>query len=156
MRPGGLGRFLGSLLLALLVVGGLLAVGLNVYGLFQEEGDEMAFHDVELLSEIERARMAEQLGETPGRRLPKLPPLDQIPAVNLQRNVQGFVQLEVEVDEYGQVMDVRVLGATPAGIYEQQAVEQIRTRKYAPVAAGGEAGRRLEIVEFQVSPELDD
>ena len=142
-------RLLGSMCLALVVVAVLFALGLNVYGLFQDQEDEMVFHEVELLTAVERARFAEQLGESNRRRAPKLPPLNEIPPVTIERSVQGFVQLEVDVDEAGSVLDVRVLDATPPGVYEQRAIDEVRQRRYPP-AEGAGPDRRLEIIEFSV------
>lgn len=141
-------RFVGSFCLALLVVGVLLAMGVQVHTALEPELESLTFHDVELLSTIERAHYAAELGESRTRAAPKLPPLGDIPAVAIQREAQGFVQLEVIVDADGVVSDIRVLGATPAGVYEQQAIDQVRQRRYAPNAAGSE--RILEIVEFKV------
>ena len=139
-------RFAGSFCLALLVVAVLLAMGVQVQTALEPERESLKFHDVELLSTIERARFADELGESRTRTAPKLPPLQDIPAVEIQREAQGFVQLEVIVDAVGGVTDVRVLGATPAGVYEQQAIDQLRQRRYAPATAG----RVLEIVEFKI------
>lgn len=141
-------RFVGSFCLALIVVALLLAMGVRVQTALESEQPSLKFHDVELLSAVERARFADELGESRTRTAPRLPPLQDIPAVKIQREAQGFVQLEVMVDTTGQVSDVRVLGATPAGVYEQQAIELVRERRYAPAATGRE--RRLEIVEFKV------
>lgn len=141
-------KFVGSFCLAIFVVAALLAMGVQVHTAFTPEQESLKFHDVELLSAIERVRFADELGESRTRAAPKLPPLQDIPVVEIQREGQGFVQLEVIVDDAGGVSDVRVLGATPAGIYEQQAVDQVRRRRYAPPAVGSE--RILEIVEFKV------
>jgi TonB family protein len=141
-------RFAGSFCLALLVVAVLLAMGVQVQTALEPEDESLKFHDVELLTAIERARFADELGESRTRTAPKLPPLKDIPAVEIQREVQGFVQLEVIVDASGGVSDIRVLGAAPAGVYEQQAMDQVLKRRYAPAAAGHE--RILEIVQFRV------
>lgn len=141
-------RFAGSFCLALLVVGLLLAMGVQVQTRLEPERESLKFHDVELLTAIERANFADELGESRTRTAPKLPPLQDIPAVEIQREAQGFVQLEVIVDTTGSVRDIRVLGATPAGVYEQQAIDQVRQRRYSP--ADADAERILEIVEFKV------
>lgn len=107
----------------------------------------MVFHDVELLSEGDRERYADSLGEPAGRQPLSLPALDEIPPVEISRTATGFVQLEVITRPDGSVADVKVLGATPAGVYEQQAITSVRTRRY-PRSADGE--RHLELVDFKV------
>lgn len=107
----------------------------------------MVFHDVELLSERDRERYADSLGESGGRQPMILPELDEIPPVELTRNATGFVQLEVTTRPDGSVAEVKVLGATPPGVYEQQAISSVRARRY-PRSAEGE--RHLELVDFKV------
>jgi TonB family protein len=141
-------RFLGSFGVALLVVAVMLATGVRVHNALEPEQETLKFHDVELLTAIERVRFADELGESRTRVAPKLPPLKEIPPVEIQRQAQGFVQLEVVIDHAGKVSDVRVLGATPAGIYEDNAIEQVRGKRYPPSATGND--RIVEIVEFKV------
>lgn len=141
-------RFLGSFGLALVVVAVMLGTGVRIHTALEPEPETLKFHDVELLTAIERARFADELGESGVRVAPKLPPLREIPPVEIQRQVQGFVQLEVVVDRVGKVSEVRVLGATPAGVYEDTAMEQIRGKRYPPSATGND--RIVEIVEFKV------
>ncbi len=71
------------------------------------------------------------------------------------REVRGFVQLEVTLDERGRVVDARVVGAVPAGRYEKQALADVRARSYPPIMVGGKAvpGKFAEVVNFQVAAE---
>jgi hypothetical protein len=71
------------------------------------------------------------------------------------REVSGFVQLELELDERGQVVDARVLGAVPAGRYEAQALAEVRGRRYPPLVVDGKPtrGKVTEIVDFKVPAE---
>jgi TonB family protein len=68
------------------------------------------------------------------------------------RVTKGFVQVEVEVDATGRVTAARVLGAVPAGVYEQQALDQVRARRFVPPTAEGKpvAGKLTEVIPFQV------
>lgn len=125
----------------------LLVVGVSMFDRFGPEEVGMVFHDVELLSEGDRERYADSLGEPAGRQPLSLPALDEIPPVEISRTATGFVQLEVITRPDGSVADVKVLGATPAGVYEQQAITSVRTRRY-PRSADGE--RHLELVDFKV------
>lgn len=68
------------------------------------------------------------------------------------RITKGFVQIEVLVDAEGRVTEAKVVGAVPPGIYEQQALDQVRGRRFVPPTVGGRAvpGRLTEVVPFQV------
>lgn len=76
-------------------------------------------------------------------------------AVTPPREVRGFVQLEVTLDERGRVVDARVVGAMPPGRYEAQALADVRARSYPPIMLDGKAvpGRFSEVVNFQVAAE---
>ena len=71
------------------------------------------------------------------------------------REVRGFVQLEVTLDERGRVVDARVVGAVPPGRYEAQALADVRARSYPPIMVDGKAvpGKFAEVVNFQVAAE---
>ncbi len=71
------------------------------------------------------------------------------------REVRGFVQLEVTLDERGRVVDARVVGAVPPGRYEKQALADVRGRSYPPIMVDGKAvpGRFAEVMNFQVPAE---
>lgn len=69
------------------------------------------------------------------------------------REVKGFVQVEVRIDEHGAVVEAKVVGAVPPGVYEQRALEQVRARRYAPITVDGKAvpGKVTEVVPFTVA-----
>jgi TonB family protein len=68
------------------------------------------------------------------------------------RDVKGFVQIEVKLDEQGKVIEAKVVGAIPPGLYETQALAQVRARQYAPITVGGRAvpGKVTEVIDFSV------
>jgi len=68
------------------------------------------------------------------------------------REVKGFVQIEVKLDAQGTVIDAKVVGAIPPGIYEQQALAQVRARRYSPITVEGRAvpGKVTEVIDFSV------
>ncbi len=147
-------RIVVSIALATVVVLIITAVGLNIYGAF-DDGDagSRTFHDLELLSESRRIDLAEELGLATRPERPQLPAMEDIPVFELPRRAtSGFVQVEVAVDSDGRVTDARVVDATPPGVYEQQALEQIRQKRYTPDYVNGQPvpGTRLEIVDFTV------
>ena len=147
-------RFAASFALALVVVLGMLVIGLRISG-FMEQGEARALNlqEVQVLSERERRDFTELLGEGTGSRLSTLLPLEQIPPLKMSREIQGFVQLEVIVAEDGSVRDVRVLNATPAGVYDETAMAQVRSRHYSPDLQDGQpvVTRMLEIIDFSLS-----
>ena len=83
--------------------------------------------------------------EPPPKAPPPMPP----------REVRGFVQLEVTLDERGRVLDARVVGAMPPGRYEQQALADVRGRSYPPIVVDGSPvpGKFTEVVNFEVAAE---
>ncbi len=147
-------RIIISVALATVVVSILTAVGLNIYGAFEDDdAGSRKLHDLKLLSESQRRDLAAELGLDTRPKRPELPAMEDIPVFELpRRGISGFVQLEVAVDRDGRVTDAHVLGATPPGVYEQQALEQIRQKRYAPDYVNGQPvpGTRLEIVDFTV------
>jgi TonB family protein len=148
-------RFIGSFGVALCVVLAMLWFGLEVSGFtdrMQRSGLET--HEVSLLSDAERWSLRDLLGE--GRHV--LTPIPAAPGVtdslDLSRELRGIVRLDVRVDASGTVEDVRVIDASPAGIYEAQAIAEIKGRRYAPEIAAGRAvpSRHLELVDFTLRP----
>jgi TonB family protein len=61
----------------------------------------------------------------------------QFPDVARQRGIDGWVDLQFLVGTDGGVSDVKVVGAQPAGIFEQAALEALRHWHYQPVVHGG-------------------
>jgi TonB family protein len=68
------------------------------------------------------------------------------------RDVKGFVQVEVKLDAQGQVIEAKVVGAIPPGLYERQALAQVRARRYSPITVEGKAvpGTVTEVIDFTV------
>jgi len=153
-------RIIISIALATVVVLIITAVGMNIYGAFDDQTTgSRKLHDVELLSESRRRDLAEELGLATRPKRPELPALEDIPAFELpRRGISGFVQVEVAVDSDGRVTDAHVVDATPPGVYEQQALEQIRQKRFTPDYVNGQPipGTRLEIVDFTVPAAQND
>ena len=143
-------RYLASFLLACVVVLTMLLTGLRLFGGFDKPQHQRHLHSVELLSGYERVDLAEALGEGRGRAAPAGPRIEDIEALELPpREISGFVQLEVTVAPDGSVLDAEVVGTAPPGLYEQQALDAVRQRRYAPVATP--EGRTIsEVVDFRI------
>ncbi len=142
-------QFLGFAAAATVVVLVLMVGALWGFGLFDQPEDELDAHPVELLSQSDRVDLGALLRpEVPQPPAPPPTPIEplEIPA----RQVSGFVQIEVETDAEGRIMRAEVVNALPAGIYEEQALRQVRQRRYPPRAGGGSY---VEVVPFRVSPD---
>ncbi|MEM6640226.1 MAG: TonB family protein, partial [Pseudomonadota bacterium] len=66
----------------------------------------------------------------------------------------GFVQVRFEVTPQGRAESLSVVGAMPAGYFEDEAIAQIQRKRFVPDRVEGEAVRsvRTEIVEFKYTP----
>ncbi|MEO0575216.1 MAG: energy transducer TonB [Pseudomonadota bacterium] len=129
--------------LGLALLGASLA---NVWGQKNAEEDLLAV-PVELLYNYSRADLAEILGE-PRFGLPEIEdevPLS-LPPPTSQREVRGFVMLEVSVDSDGRPIDAKVVAGAPTGVYEEQAVQQALALQYS----AGEPGRRQQVIRFSL------
>lgn len=145
-------RFFASFALALCVTLAMLWIGLEVSGFTERQPRrELPTHAVSVVSEAERRAFTELLQPSLGPS-PMLAPLAEIEPLDLSRDVRGIVQLEVRIDAAGAVVDTRVIDATPAGVYERQAIASVLARRYAPEIVAGRAvpSRRLEIVDFDL------
>lgn len=142
-------RWCGSLVLGLAIVYLLALGGLYAFGWFDEKtSGQRRTHAIELLGEIERVRLKDELGLDQRRARPAPPPPRP---VAMPRQVSGFVQLEVEVGSAGEVLDVQVVGAVPEGYYEQQALEVVRARLFEPSPIG--SYRQVEVIPFNITVE---
>lgn len=146
-------RLLAAFVLALCVTLAMLWIGLELSGYTERQRQrELQTHAVSLASEFERRAFGEFLEPSIGPS-PMLAPLAEIEPLDLSRDVRGIVRLDVRIDAAGAVVDVHVIDAVPAGIYERQAIAQVKTRRYPPEIVDGQAvpGRRLEIVGFKLT-----
>ena len=152
-------RFATSFLAACVVVAAMLVVAVQLWGGFEratgEEEIPLEAHPLDLLVGYDSLDVADLMGE-PRRRLPELeaPPPMLAPAPSPstgppEREVRGFVQVEVEVDASGRPVDARVLEAAPAGLYEDDALAQVLGERYP----AGEPGTRIRVVDFSVRPD---
>jgi len=137
-------RFGGFVGAAGIVVTIILVASLWAFG-FLDRPDGHHAVDLRLLTPSERLDLAEALGESAGGERPSLPPLEEIPPLEIPRHTEsGFVQVEYVVDEQGRVVDAEVVRSMPPGLFEAQALEIVRSREYGPA----DAGRRTEMVDF--------
>jgi len=151
-------RFAGSFGVAVCIVLAMLWFALEMSGFNErQQRRTLETHQVGVLTAAERRDFRELLGEGRVGPSPMLAPLAEIEPLELGRDVRGIVQLEVLVDAAGGVTNVRVIDASPAGVYEEQAIAEVGTRRYEPEYVDGRAvaTRRLEIVDFRVRAATD-
>ncbi|MFA5171439.1 MAG: TonB family protein [Sulfuriferula sp.] len=65
------------------------------------------------------------------------------PAAAAANNQQGWVVLRIKLDETGKVEEVKVVDATPAGVFDESALEAFRQGKFAPAQKSGRAVKSL-------------
>jgi TonB family protein len=142
-------RWMVSVSAATVVVLTLMLVSLWVFGAFDVEQLHYT-QSLRLLGEDERRDLAEELGEPGTGQRPSLPPLEEIPPLDIPRHRRsGFVQVEFSVDGDGRVTQAEVVRAAPAGYYEEQALAILRSRRFEDLAPG-ETG--TEIIDFRIEP----
>ena len=77
----------------------------------------------------------------------------KFPDVARTRDISGWVDLEFTVAADGTVSEAHVLGAEPAGVFEQSALDAVRRWRYQPVTRAGQsvAQRARVRVRFAVA-----
>lgn len=86
-------------------------------------------------AQAESERASTYINESTLTRTHYAPP--QFPDLARQRGIDGWVDLQFLVGTDGGVSDVKVVGAQPAGIFEQAALEALRHWHYQPVVRSG-------------------
>ncbi len=145
-------RWLSSVGVATVVVLTLMLASLWLFGVFDVEKLHYT-QSLRLLGVDERSDLAEELGEAPASARPTLPPLEEIPPLELPRHSRsGFVQLEFTVDADGRVTEAEVVRAAPAGYYEDKALAILRSRRFEDLAPGETS---TEIIDFSIEAPAD-
>lgn len=146
-------RILASFLLATVFVFTVVGLGINYYDQDDDNPPVLDFVEVDNIDLGEHPDLADAIErEREKYRKPQEDTTPPLPPARPERQIAGFVQLEYTINADGTVSDVEVVGATPAGVYEDQAIRQVGGAMRAPVFENGEAvARRVtEIVEFSV------
>jgi protein TonB len=63
----------------------------------------------------------------------------QYPPEQAQRNTQGYVVLKFDVSEIGRVINIEVLDAEPARVFNRAAIRALKKWRYQPQIVNGEA-----------------
>jgi periplasmic protein TonB len=115
------------------------------------EGAGLEQVDESLLGDTNRKMvMTEGAMDTPPQPVRRVSP--KFPEKARRSGVEGFVKLSVFVNESGSVAQVRVLDATPRGVFEQVAEEAIRAWEFQPGVYKGESvsGWVTQTVRFEL------
>jgi protein TonB len=59
------------------------------------------------------------------------------PPQALSRRLEGEVRVRITVDTAGRVADAQVISGTPAGVFDQAAVNAVRKWRFEPVVRDG-------------------
>lgn len=94
--------------------------------------------------------MAEGAMDTPPQPVRRVPP--KFPEKARRGGVEGFVKLTVFVNQNGTVDQVKVLDASPQGVFEQVAQDAIRSWEFEPGVYQGEsvAGWVTQTIRFEL------
>jgi periplasmic protein TonB len=94
--------------------------------------------------------MAEGAMDTPPQPVRRNPP--KFPEKARRGGVEGFVKMTVFVNQNGTVDQVKVLDASPSGVFEQVAQDAIRTWEFEPGVYQGEsvAGWVTQTIRFEL------
>ena len=77
-------------------------------------------------------------------------PAPRFPAAAQRAGISGSVMVAVDVDERGRVKDARVVRSQPQGVFDQAALEAVRTWRFAPArnSAGSVASTVRQTLRF--------
>lgn len=130
----------------------VVGIGIRVYNKPKEYQAITPLQEVRVVNLRENPELAEIIRKKRAGQQTEPEPRTPPPPVIPEREITGFVQLEYTINPDGTASDVKVLGAAPAGVYEEQAVARTQRSMHAPAYENGEpvARRVTEIVEFTV------
>ena len=77
------------------------------------------------------------------------------PAESREAKVEGSVLVIYDVNEEGLVGNIRVVSSSPVGVFDQAAIEFVRTWRFQPQKRSGVA-EAVENVESRISFTLED
>lgn len=95
--------------------------------------------DKALLGDTQNVVMTEETVDVPPRPLSQ--PAPQLPARLREKGVSGSVTLSLLIGTDGKVEKARVLDASPAGLFEEPALEAVKSWRFAPARYAGEPVR---------------
>lgn len=77
----------------------------------------------------------------------------QYPGPARSQGMTGLIELRLKIDATGRVQDLEVLKASPAGVFEQSALDAFRDVRFSPAQKDGRVVNSL--VEIEVRYEVD-
>ena len=148
-------RLAGSAAVASIVVIAVVGSAIRYYEPVHEDRAVSTLQEVDIVSLADNPALAAAIRKErelhgdihPENEAPPPPP------PRPTRDISGFVHVEYTINPDGSVSDVKVLGAAPAGVYEEQAIAQVSRQMRAPVfndAGEAVARRTTEIIDFTI------
>lgn len=147
-------RFLASAIVAAVLVITVVGAGIRFYQPREEDPMLADLQQMKVVNLADNPRLAEAVRKEREKHATEEPRTPPPPPLVPERQITGFVHVEYIINPDGSVSDVRVIGAAPSGVYEQQAIARVSRSMHAPAYNDdGEAvpRRATEIVEFSVS-----
>lgn len=80
-----------------------------------------------------------QIGMDTGGAIPHIQVAPKYPSRALTRGIEGFVDVQFDVTEFGATENIRVLRAEPEGVFERSALQAVKRWKYKPMMQDGES-----------------
>ena len=77
------------------------------------------------------------------------------PSESRDENVEGSVLITYDIDEEGEVSNIRVVSSTPTGVFDDAAVNFVRTWRFQPQKRSGEP-EAVENIQSRISFTLED
>lgn len=117
------------------------------FGLPQFQSDALVGTDELLAGAAAGAKMimtADSVDTPPRRRSCAAP---AYPDRARQRGIQGHVTLKLRLSERGEVEDVRVVEAEPSGVFEDAALQALRSCSFEPATYKGQAVAMVDVIQ---------
>ena len=77
------------------------------------------------------------------------------PPESRDANVEGSVLVAYNVDEDGDVSDIRILSSTPVGVFDEAAIDFVRTWRFQPQKRSG-VPEAVENIQSRISFTLEE
>lgn len=80
-------------------------------------------------------------------------PRPTYPRIARQRAIEGWVSVELTVDESGTPGDIRVLKAEPPNVFDRAAIQAVRRWRFEPATVGGKpvTARVAQRIDFELT-----
>lgn len=80
--------------------------------------------------------------------------LPRYPSRALSRGIEGWVLMEFAINELGQAININIVDAEPAGMFDRSAIAAVKKWKYRPMMADGKPAIRQAVrqkISYRIS-----